>query len=74
MTEVEYQRLEKLTDRELFDFTTESEGSQRMWAARHLLELRKNRVLASAAKASAAAAWIAAIIAGISAVVADLSY
>ncbi|QDL37480.1 hypothetical protein [Rhodoferax sediminis] len=74
MNEDEYRGLEKLTDRELFDFTTETAGSQRKWAALHLLELRRNRVVASAAKWSAAAACFAAMVAGISAVVAVLSY
>ncbi len=66
----EYASLEKLTDRELFDFVTENDGSQRKWVASHLLELRRNEALAKAAKSSAVAAWIAALIAGISMVVA----
>lgn len=45
MNDDEYQRLEKLTDRELFDFMTETDASQRMWVARHLLELRRNRTM-----------------------------
>lgn len=74
MNDDEYQRLLKLSDRDLFDFTTESPASQRMWAAQHLLELRRNQVLAASARSSAAAAWFAAVIAGISAAVAVLSY
>lgn len=74
MNDDEYQRLEKLTDRELFDFMTETDSSQRMWVARHLLEMRRNRVLTSAARFSAIAAGIAAAVAGVSAVIALLSY
>jgi hypothetical protein len=66
----EYTLLEKLSDRELFDFVTEKDNSQRKWAAMHLLELRRNEALTKAAKSSANAAWLAAIIAGISAAVA----
>lgn len=74
MEQVEYQQLAKCTDRELYDFVTENDSSQRKWVALHLLEQRRNAVLASAAKSSARAAWIAAIIAGISGVIAVLAY
>ena len=70
----DYEQLEKLTDRELFDFVTEKDSSQRKWVAMHLLETRRNRAVASAAKSSAVAAWVAAAVAGISAVVAILAY
>lgn len=70
----EYENLEKLSDRELFDFVTEKDSSQRKWIAQHLLELRRNRELVSAAKSSARAAWGAAAIAGGSAVIALLAY
>lgn len=69
----EYASIEKLSDRELFDLVTEQEGSQRKWVAMHLLEMRCNDVLTQAAKSSATAAWTAAIIAGVSAVVAVLA-
>lgn len=69
----EYSSLEKLSDRELFDFVTERDGSQRKWVAMHLLEMRRNEVLTKAAKSSAPAAWVAAIVAGASAVVAILA-
>jgi type IV secretory pathway component VirB8 len=69
----EYASLEKLTDRELFDFVTEKESSQRRWAAMHLLEMRRNEAMVKAAKSSASAAWLAALIAGISAVIAILA-
>lgn len=74
MNKNEYEQLEKLSDRELFDFVTEKDSSQRKWVATHLLELRRNREVTRAAKASAVAAWVAAIIAGISAVIAVLAY
>ena len=66
----EYASLEKLTDRELFDFVTEKERSQRKWAAMHLLEMRRNEAMVKAAKSSARAAWLAALNAGISAAIA----
>ena len=69
----EYARLEKLSDRELFDFVTEKDSSQRKWVAMHLLEIRRNEALTKAAKSSARAAWIAALIAGMSAVIAVLA-
>lgn len=74
MKEEEFKQLEKLTDRELFDYFTENDSSQRKWVAQHLLELRRNRELTQAAKSSARAAWLAAIIAGISAVIAVVAY
>lgn len=69
-----YRDLQALSDRELFDFITETDASQRKWVALHLLELRRNKAIASAAKSSAVAAWVAAIVAGASAVVAVLAY
>ena len=70
----DYELLEKLTDSELFDFITEKDSSQRKWIAMHLLELRRNKAVTSAARSSAIAAWFAAIVAGVSAVVAVLVY
>jgi hypothetical protein len=69
-----YQYLENLSDRELFDFVTEADSSQRKHAAVHLLELRRNQEMTRAAKSSARAAWLAALIAGIAAIVAVLAY
>ena len=74
MKKEDYELLKKLTDSELFDFITEKESSLRKWIAMHLLELRSNKVLTSAERASAIAAWLAAVIAGVSAVVAILAY
>ena len=74
MNQEEYDRFNKLADRELFDFVTEKDSSDRKWLALHLLELRRNREIVEASKSSARAAWIAAIIAGASAVVAVLAY
>ncbi len=74
MEQNEYSQLQKLSNRELYDFVTEKDSSQRKWVAMHLLEERRNAVLTSAAKSSARAAWLAAIIAGISAVVAVLAF
>jgi hypothetical protein len=70
----EYEQLQKLSDRELYDFVTEKESSQRRWVALHLLEERRNDRLTASARSSARAAWVAAIIAGLSAVVALLAY
>ena len=69
----EYDSLEKLSDRELFDFVTEKDSSQRKWAAMHLLEMRRNEAMVKAARSSARAAWLAALIAGISAAIAVLA-
>lgn len=74
MEKDEFAHLEKLSDRELFDFVTENDSSQRKWVAMHLLELRRNIELTRAARSSAKAAWLAAIIAGVSAVVAVVAY
>ena len=74
MESKDYDQLVQLTDRELFDFVTEKESSQRKWVALHLLEVRRNHAIASAAKSSAVAAWIAAAVAGVSALVAVLAY
>lgn len=69
VNEHEYASFEKLSDRELFDFVTEKDNSQRKWVAMHLLELRRNQALVRAARSSAVAAWIAAIVAGASMVI-----
>lgn len=74
MEEDQFKQFEKLSDRELFDFVTEKDSSQRKWVAMHLLELRRNRELTRAAKSSARAAWLAAAIAGISAIIAVAAY
>jgi len=70
----DYEMLDRLSDRELFDFVTEKDSSQRKWVAMHLLEVRRNRAIASAAKSSAVAAWVAAVVAGVSAVITVLAY
>ncbi|MCG2578518.1 hypothetical protein LZ012_16095 [Dechloromonas sp. XY25] len=74
MEQDEYAQLQELSDRELYDFVTEKDSSQRKWVALHLLEQRRNAVLTSAAKSSARAAWLAAAVAGISAIIAVLAY
>lgn len=74
MEQREYEQLESLSDRELYDFVTEKDSSQRKWVALHMLERRRNAVLAEAAKSSAKAAWIAAGIAGVAAAVSILAY
>lgn len=53
MKEDEYARLLALSDRDLYDFVTETDASQRKWAALHILEARRNKVLTDAAKSSA---------------------
>lgn len=60
MKNEDYEQLEKLSDSELFDFITEKDSSQRKWVAMHLLELRRNKAVTSAARSSAIAAWVAA--------------
>ena len=74
MESKDYVELEKMSDHQLFDFVTESEKSQRKWVAVHLLELRRNKAITSAAKSSAIAAWFAAGVAFVSAFVAILAY
>ncbi|MDE1544309.1 hypothetical protein PTW32_02675 [Dechloromonas agitata] len=73
MNRDDYERLATLSDQELFDFVTEQDSSQRRWVAMHLLEVRRNKSIASSAKWSAVAAWIGAAVAGISAFLAYLS-
>jgi hypothetical protein len=70
MEEDLWEQLSQMSDRELFDFVTEKDSSQRKWVATHLLELRRNRELTEAAKSSARAAWIAAGLALVSALAA----
>ena len=74
MEKEEFISLEKLSDRELFDFVTEKDSSQRKWVALHLLEFRRNIELTRAAKSSARAAWWASGIAGVSAAIAVMAY
>ncbi len=74
MEKFEYDQLAKLSDRELYDFVTENDSSQRKWVALHMLEQRRNAVLTQAAQSSARAAWLAAVIAGASAIIAWLAY
>mgnify|MGYP003584661258 FL=1 len=74
MEQEEYDQLANLSDRELYDFVTEKDSSQRKWAALHMLEQRRNKVLTEAAKSSARAAWVAAVMAGVAAAVAILAY
>lgn len=70
MTEVEYNQIDALQDRELYDLVTEKDSSQRKWVAIHLLEQRGNAALVAASKSSARAAWLAAAIVGGSAIIA----
>ena len=74
MGEDQFKQFEMLSDRELFDFVTEKGSSHRKWVALHLLELWRNRELTRAAKSSDRAAWLAAAIAGISAIIAVAAY
>jgi hypothetical protein len=74
MNQSDYEQLVKLSDRDLYDFVTEQDSSQRKWVALHLLEERRNDRLTASAKSSARAAWVAAIIAGLSAAVALGAY
>lgn len=73
MTEDEYNQIAALEDRQLYDFVTEKDSSQRKWVAIHLLEQRRNAALVAASKSSARAAWLAAAIAGGSAIIAVLA-
>lgn len=63
-----------LPDHKLSEFVTQTDASERKWLALHILEMKRNERLAEAAQSSARAAWIAAAIAGVSAVVAILAY
>lgn len=74
MEQSEYDQLNVLEDRQLYDFVTETDTSQRKWVEIHLREMRRNNVLTQAAKSAARAAWFAAAIAGVSAVVAWRAY
>jgi len=74
MTEDEYNQIDALQNRELYDLVTEKDSSQRKWVAIHLLEQRRNAALIAASKSSARAAWLAAAIAGGSAIIAVLAF
>jgi hypothetical protein len=74
MEQTEYDQLAELSDRSLYDYVTESDSSQRKWVALHMLEQRRNAILIQAAKSSARAAWLAAAIAGASAIIAALAF
>lgn len=74
MNQSDYDQMSKLSDRELYDFVTELDSSQRKWVALHMLEERRNQRLTAAAKSSARAAWFAAILSGVSAAVALGAY
>lgn len=74
MKQTEYDQLAKLPDRELYDYVTELDSSQRKWVALHMLEQRRNALLTEAAKSSARAAWLAAAIAGIAAIISVITY
>jgi hypothetical protein len=74
MDKAEYDELALKADRDLYDFVTEKDSSQRKWVALHLLEQRRNKLLTDAAKSSACAAWLAAGVAGVSAIVAIMAY
>lgn len=74
MEQTDYDDLAKRADRELYDFVTESDSSQRKWVALHMLEQRRNAVLTQAAQSSARAAWWAAAVAGASAIIAASAY
>jgi hypothetical protein len=74
MEQTQYDELVKLSDRELYDFVTENDSSQRKWVALHLLEQRRNAILTDAAKSSAHAAWVAAAVAGAAAIISALAY
>lgn len=74
MEQDDYERLKALPDRKLYDFVTELDHSQRKWVALHLLEERRNERLTAAARSSARASWLAALIAGVSAMVALAAY
>ena len=63
MEKSEWEELSKLSDRELFDFVTEKDSSQRKHAALHLLEMRRGRVMQRVAMWSAIAAFLSAIVA-----------
>lgn len=73
MNKAEYESLLVAEDHELFDHVTEPDGSQRKWVAIYILEHRRNQRLLAAAKSSAKAAWIAAFVAGISAIAAVIA-
>jgi hypothetical protein len=60
MDETLFRELTAMKDRELFDFVTEKDSSQRKWAAMYILETRRAKISSRAAIASAIAAAFAA--------------
>jgi hypothetical protein len=61
MDEKSYAQFLSMKDRELFDFVTEKDSSQRKWAAIYILETRKARISSRAAIAAAVAAGFSAL-------------
>lgn len=74
MEKAQYEAIAALDEHKLYEFITGKDNSERKWVALHLLKLRRNRILTKTAQSSARAAWIAAGIAGVSAVIAFLAY
>jgi hypothetical protein len=61
MNEKLFDELSAMKDRDLFDFVTEKDSSQRKWAALYILETRRARISSKAAVAAAWAAGLAAL-------------
>jgi hypothetical protein len=70
----EYQNYSKMTDAELLDFVTETQGSQRGHLARHILASRQHDTMKRATWFAAFAAVASAIGAIVQAGMAVLSY
>lgn len=56
MEENEYNKFVAMSERQLFDFVTEKDASQRKWVALYVLDTRRAKIASKAAWASALAA------------------
>lgn len=70
MSSTSFENMEKLSSEELHKFVTENDSSERKFKALHILEQRRMLPMIDAANKSASAAKYSAIAAGISAIIA----
>lgn len=63
MEQNQYDQMQNMSDRELFDFVTEKDSSQRKWAALYILDTRRAKITSNTAIAAAIAAGLSALVA-----------
>lgn len=62
MNKDEWDSLIQMADRELMDFTTETDSSQRKHAAMHILAMRRNKVMERVTLYAAIAAFCSVVV------------